>query len=150
SAPGSSIPEERRVPLNALGTALIPGDESLPWELEPNPFHADPDEVASQNGQKSANDLLSSVSSLSSTPVSSVSSLPSSPTPEGWPHPPDEAAFHGLPGQIVRAIEPHSEADPVAILAQVLAVVGNQIGRGPHFVVEADEHHPNLYVCLIG
>ena len=28
----------------------------------------------------------------------------------------DQAAYHGLAGDVVRAIEPHTEADPVAIL----------------------------------
>lgn len=93
---------------------------------------------------------VSSSRSLFSTPVSSVTSLSSSHGLDRWPAPPDPAAFHGLPGDIARTIDPHSEADLVAILAQTLAVAGNAIGRGPHFVVEADEHHPNLNVCLVG
>jgi hypothetical protein len=32
----------------------------------------------------------------------------------------DEAAFYGLAGDVVRTIEPDSESDPVAILAQYL------------------------------
>jgi hypothetical protein len=67
-----------------------------------------------------------------------------------WPAPPGESAFYGLAGRIVRTIEPHSEADPVALLAQTLVVAGNLIGRGPHVPVEADEHHANLNVCLVG
>ena len=45
------------------------------------------------------------------------------PAPAGWPAPPDEAAYHGLPGAIVQKIAPHTEADPVAILAQLLVVL---------------------------
>jgi 5S rRNA maturation endonuclease (ribonuclease M5) len=37
-----------------------------------------------------------------------------------YPAPPDEAAFYGLAGDLVRRIEPHTEADPVALLSQVL------------------------------
>ena len=48
----------------------------------------------------------------------SLSSLWSQSPP--WPEPIDEAAFHGLAGEVVRTIEPHSETDPVAILLQVL------------------------------
>ena len=48
-----------------------------------------------------------------------------------WPEPMQETAFHGLAGEIVREIEPHSEADPAAILAQFLAGVGNAVGRAP-------------------
>lgn len=49
-----------------------------------------------------------------------------------WPDPPDEVAFHGLAGDIVRAIEPHTEADPVALLVQFLVAFGSVVGRGPH------------------
>ncbi len=61
-----------------------------------------------------------------------------------------EEAFHGLAGEIVRAIEPHSEADPAAILVQFLAAVGNAIGSGPCFRVEADRHPCNLFVAIVG
>src|SRR5438876_93302 len=64
--------------------------------------------------------------------------------------PPVAEAFYGLAGDIVRAIEPHSEADPLAILAQLLVMFGNVIGRGPYFQVEADRHHTNLYIVLVG
>lgn len=75
-------------------------------------------------------------------------------TPE--PRSPDEleplgeAAFHGLAGEIVREIEPHSEADPAAILVQFLAAFGNAVGRGPGFRVEASRHHANLFVGIVG
>jgi len=49
---------------------------------------------------------------------------------ETWPAI-DEAAFHGLAGDIVRAIDPHTEADRVAMLGQLLAYFGNVIGRSP-------------------
>lgn len=61
-----------------------------------------------------------------------------------------EEAFHGLAGQYVRMIEPETEADPVAILLQLLVMVGNLVGRGPHFRVEADEHHLNLFTVMVG
>jgi hypothetical protein len=73
------------------------------------------------------------------------------PTPaSSWPQPLGEAAFYGLTGEVVRAIEPHSEADPAALLVQFLVVAGNVIGRGPYFTVESDRHYPNFYACLIG
>ena len=62
----------------------------------------------------------------------------------------DKAAYHGVVGDVVRAIEPHSEADPVAILLQLLVVAGNVVGRSPHYRVEADDHHANLFVVLVG
>jgi len=70
--------------------------------------------------------------------------------PRDWPTPLAEQAYHGLAGEFVRMVEPHSESDPAALLTQFLAAVGNVIGRGPHFVAEADEHHLSLYVTLVG
>jgi len=67
-----------------------------------------------------------------------------------WPDPPDEAAYHGLAGDVVRAIEPHTEAAPVALLAQFLVAFGNAAGRSAYFVAEADKHYSNLFVCLVG
>jgi hypothetical protein len=63
---------------------------------------------------------------------------------------PDSAAYHGLAGNIVGAIDPHTEADRVAILVQFLAACGNAIGRGPYFAVEATRHYPILNVVLVG
>src|SRR6516165_7124345 len=72
------------------------------------------------------------------------------PAPAGWPEPPAADAFHGLPGAIVEKIAPHTEADPVAILTQLLVACGALIGRGAFFQIEATRHHPNQYLLLIG
>ncbi len=72
------------------------------------------------------------------------------PVPDGWPAPPDPAAYHGLAGEIVRAIAPNTEADPVAILSQLLVAFGAATGRGAWFQVEATRHHPNEFLVLIG
>lgn len=62
----------------------------------------------------------------------------------------DPTAYHGLAGEIVRTIEPESEADPVAILGQLLAAFGSAVGRGPYFPVEGNRHYPNLYMTIVG
>jgi hypothetical protein len=51
---------------------------------------------------------------------------------------------------MVRAIEPQSEADPVALLIQILVGFGNCIGRSGNFPVEGDRHFMNLYATLVG
>jgi hypothetical protein len=81
-------------------------------------------------------------SGLRSTSVASIASV-------AWPRM-ENAAFHGLVGEIVEAISPHTESDPVAILLQVLTFFGNAIGRAPFFLVEADNHRANLYTILVG
>jgi hypothetical protein len=61
-----------------------------------------------------------------------------------------EAAFHGVAGLAVRTIAPHTEAHPASMLLQLLAVVGNIVGCGPHCMVDATRHSLNLYVVLVG
>jgi Protein of unknown function (DUF3987) len=72
------------------------------------------------------------------------------PAPAGWPAAPDRAVYHGLAGEIVNRIAPHTEADPVAILSQLLVAFGAAAGRGTWFQVEATLHHPNEFLVLIG
>ncbi len=75
-------------------------------------------------------------------------SLPDLPEPK-WPEL-DGAALYGLPGEIVGAMEPHTEADPVALLGSLLCAFGNAIGRGAFFRVGSDMHHLNLFAALVG
>src|SRR5262249_30620411 len=62
----------------------------------------------------------------------------------------EEAAYHGLAGDIVRATEPQTEADPVAILVQVRLAFGNAVNHGPYFTVEASRHYGNEFAVLVG
>src|SRR6202158_3492794 len=68
----------------------------------------------------------------------------------GWPAPPAPAVYHELLGEIVTRIAPHTEADPVAILTQLLVAFGAAVGRGAFFQVEATRHHGNEFMCLVG
>jgi len=68
----------------------------------------------------------------------------------GWPPPLAEAAYYGLAGKFARAVEPHTEADPVALLGQFLVASGNIIDRSVCFRVEATTHYLNLFKCLVG
>jgi len=72
------------------------------------------------------------------------------PVPADWPAPPQAAVYHGLAGEIVSTIAPHTEADPVAILSQLLVAFGAAVGRGAWFTVEATRHHANEFLILIG
>ncbi len=62
----------------------------------------------------------------------------------------DRYALYGLAGQAVRSLAPHTEAQPEAILLQLLAAFGNVIGPGPHCMVGATRHTLNLFVVLVG
>ena len=70
--------------------------------------------------------------------------------PVGWPAQPERAVYHELLGEIVGTITPNTEADPVAILAQLLVAFGAAVGRGAYFQVEATRHHGNEFMCLVG
>jgi hypothetical protein len=72
------------------------------------------------------------------------------PAPPGWPAPPGPAAYHELLGEIVGRLEPETEADPVAILAQLLVCFGAAVGRGAWFEVEATRHYPQEFLLLVG
>jgi hypothetical protein len=59
-------------------------------------------------------------------------------------------AYHGLAGDLVREIEPYTEADPVALLIQFLTCAGNIIGNRAYHQVEGTRHHANLFSVLVG
>ena len=67
-----------------------------------------------------------------------------------WPPAPAEAAFHGPAGELVIRTEPHTEADPMALLAQFLVAFGVAAGRRAHWPIEASRHHPNEFAVLVG
>ena len=67
-----------------------------------------------------------------------------------WPESLAPEALYGLAGEIVSTIEPHSEADPAALLVQFLVGFGNVIGRQPYFITEADKQTSNLYAVIVG
>ena len=60
------------------------------------------------------------------------------------------AARYGLAGEVVAALEPHTEADPVALLMQYLVSFGNCIGRGPHMVLDGTKHFTNGFMVITG
>jgi Protein of unknown function (DUF3987) len=60
------------------------------------------------------------------------------------------AAYHGLAGNIVHTILPHTEADPVALLANYLVYFGSALGRGPFCVLDGRKHYTNLFIALAG
>jgi hypothetical protein len=68
----------------------------------------------------------------------------------GWPEPLAPEAFHGIVGEIVRTIEPETEAAPAALLFQLLTAAGNLIGPDAYVTVEATKHPPRLNVVQVG
>jgi hypothetical protein len=69
---------------------------------------------------------------------------------EPWPDPPDPSVYHGPIGEAVQTIAPNTEADPVAVLVQLLVGFGNLVGRGAHLLIEDTPHFANEFVVIIG
>ena len=70
--------------------------------------------------------------------------------PDNWPGPLAEEALHGIVGDVVQVISPHTESDTVALLIQLLVAFGNLIGPTAHFCVDGVQHFLNLFVVLVG
>jgi hypothetical protein len=70
--------------------------------------------------------------------------------PLPWPAPLGKDALHGLAGDVVYIIAPHTESDPAALLVQFLTIFGNACGRHAYYQVEARSHYTNLYVVMVG
>jgi hypothetical protein len=60
-----------------------------------------------------------------------------------------EAAYSGLLGEYLKAVEPLTEADPAGILACMLTGIGNAIGRKLHHTI-GKRHSGNLFILLVG
>lgn len=75
------------------------------------------------------------------------------PEPESklsWFPKPDDKIFHGLAGDFVRLVEPHTEGDPVGLLIQFMTAFGNLAGRNAYYQVEGDKHYLNIFAALVG
>lgn len=60
------------------------------------------------------------------------------------------AALQGTAGEIVRAMMPHTEAHPAALLATLLARFGATVGATPHVRADNRNHPARLNILLVG
>jgi hypothetical protein len=61
-----------------------------------------------------------------------------------------DVALHGLAGDTVRKIEPHTESDNAALLVQLLSAFGIVINKGAYFRAEADHHYTKINAVMVG
>jgi hypothetical protein len=61
-----------------------------------------------------------------------------------------EVASLGVADDITGRVAQQSEADPMAILVQLLAAFDGYVGRRAYFPTERDRHYPNLFAVLVG
>lgn len=89
-------------------------------------------------------------SDQSSEPIDLSSHLSLTAHPTTVPPTLEDAALHGIAGELVRRIDPHTEADPAAVLITTLVLFGNLIGPSPFLSVGATRHHCNLFALVVG
>src|SRR5204862_2402688 len=61
-----------------------------------------------------------------------------------------DSALYGVIGDLVRRIEPHTEAHPAALVIQFLTGLGSIFGRSPYFLADSAKHHANLFAVVVG
>lgn len=74
---------------------------------------------------------------------------PPAPTGPPWPTL-DQAAMHGLAGDFVRMMDPHTEADPAAVLHTFLATIGCRLGPGYYITGGNTRHAPKVWPVITG
>jgi hypothetical protein len=67
-----------------------------------------------------------------------------------WPQPLAAEAMHGLAGEVVKSIEPFSEADRAALLIHFLSSFGAAVGSGPHVWAGDARHTLRIWANLVG
>jgi DNA-binding transcriptional ArsR family regulator len=70
-----------------------------------------------------------------------------------WPQL-DQAALYGLTGEVVRALLPHTEADPAALVLDFLCgfgvMTGNEAGAQPHAMADGAKHPARINGLVVG
>jgi hypothetical protein len=81
--------------------------------------------------------------------LNSLNSLNSPTDTQEWPqlHP---DALHGPVGEAVYLLDPHTEADPAAVLATLLTGWGATLNKGPHALAGHATHPARLSVVIVG
>jgi Bifunctional DNA primase/polymerase, N-terminal len=67
-----------------------------------------------------------------------------------WPKPMESQAFCGVAGDFVRLMEPNTEADPTALLANFLVCCGWLFGREAWAIADGKKHYPVEFALTTG
>jgi hypothetical protein len=117
--------------------------EALPGDVYGTHFHADR-ELFQKSGDGSLGNGHVHVAA-NATEIPELAPIPQCTWPEM-----DSAALFGLAGEFVNIVEPHTEADPVALLIQFLAAFGNAANRNLYAVADGAKHYLTINTLLIG
>jgi hypothetical protein len=94
-------------------------------------------------------EVLAIASSVARYTAEEVEQEETGPTPPPWPELEPEA-LHGLAGEVVSKIEPHTEADTAALLVDFLACFGSAAGSEAHAAAEGAEHPARIWPVTVG
>jgi hypothetical protein len=59
-------------------------------------------------------------------------------------------ALYGLAGDIIKKLEPHTEAHPAGLLVELLVSLGNVMGRTAYYQTEDTRHYTNEFMVKVG
>lgn len=62
----------------------------------------------------------------------------------------DISKLHGPLATLVQKVDPYTEANPIAVYMQMLAIMGNYFGRIAGSHVSGDKHYPNIFLLIVG
>lgn len=68
----------------------------------------------------------------------------------GPPLEPDPKAFYGRAGWIIEQLRSHTEADPMALLVDLITSFGAAVGPGPYIRIDGANHYPRVYTVVVG
>ena len=127
------------------------GDTTLAWSTAEGVWLCLNDHVATEPSLSKFSDAdLARQVTAEGAKLAKTNGQIASSSAQGWPAPMAADARHGFIGEVLDIIEPHTEADPQALLVQLLVAFGNVIGRGAGFQAEADFHSTVLYALIVG
>lgn len=62
----------------------------------------------------------------------------------------DEKALYGVLGEIARETTKESEANPFAVMANLIVMLGSIIGRKAYIKMDVDKHYPIFFILHVG
>jgi hypothetical protein len=62
----------------------------------------------------------------------------------------NQAMFYGLAGEIIKKLEPRTEAHPVGMLVELLVSFGNVMNRNAYFQIDDTRHYTTEFMVKVG
>lgn len=62
----------------------------------------------------------------------------------------DVSKLHGPIADLVRKIDPYTEANAIAVYMQMISILGGYFGRIAGAHVSGDRHYPNIFMLIVG